>query len=172
MAYRPHPYVTIPPGAAPAANSSPSVHETTLSPINLWADRRRSYTPYTPTASSSYPGQRISLDVPGRPPSRASSAYEEPTRIAFPEPQLYRSSSQRSIHRFHGSAYNHRGTKSESIFTPSSLLPSTQYSVHTGESRPPSFENTPEVSSFSTRKQLDSSLWAGQASGPGIISNV
>ncbi len=142
MAYRPHPYVTIPPGAAPAANSSPSVHETAFSPINLWADRRRSYTPYTPTASSSYPGQRISLDIP----SRASSAYEEPTRIAFPEPQLYRSSSQRSTYRSNGSAYTHRSTRSESILSPDSLLTPTQYSVHTGESRPPSFENTPEVS--------------------------
>lgn len=148
MAYRPHPYVTIPPGATPAANSSPSVHETTLSPINLWADRRRSYAPYTPPASSSYPGQRISLDVPGRPPSRASSAYEEPTRITFPEPQLYRSSSQRSIRRFQGSSYIHRGTKSESILTPGNLLSPAQYSVHSGESRPPSFENTPEVSPF------------------------
>lgn len=148
MASRPHPYVTIPPGAASAVNSSPSVHETALSPINLWQDRRRSYIPYTPTASSSYPGQRISLDVPGRPPSRASSAYEEPTRIAFPEPQLYRSSSQRSTYRSNGSAYTHRSTRSESVLSPDSLLTPTQHSVHTGESRPPSFENTPEVCPF------------------------
>ncbi|KAI1797140.1 hypothetical protein LXA43DRAFT_982888 [Ganoderma leucocontextum] len=144
MAHRPHPYVTIPPGAASAANSSPSVHETALSPINLWADRRRSYTPYTPTASSSYPGQRISLDVPGRPPSRASSAYEEPTRISFPEPQLYRSSSQRSTYRSSGPPYTHRSTRSESVLSSDSLITPTQYSVQTGESRPPSFENTPE----------------------------
>ncbi|KAI0367745.1 hypothetical protein BV20DRAFT_1045369 [Pilatotrama ljubarskyi] len=106
MAQRPHPFITIPPGAAPPANPSPSAHDPPLSPINLWADRR--HTAYTPTSSSS-PHPRISLDVPTRPPSRAASAYDsEATRISFPEPQLYRSSSQR------------------------------------GESRPPSFENTPE----------------------------
>lgn len=170
MAHRSRPYVhvSIPPGAAPPSNPSPSVHELPVSPINLWADRRHPiYTPYPPGTPTSVGttqyGGRMSLDVPGRPPSRAASAYEvETTRIAFPEPQLYRSSSQRSTQRPHAA---HRSTRSESIaLSPDSLLTPTPsrfsyseqssygggsrpHSMHSysDESRPPSIQNTPEV---------------------------
>ena len=165
MAHRPCPHVTIPPGAAPPSNPSPSARDPPLSPINLWADRRRSsHTPYTPTASSSYLSQRISLDVPGRPPSRAASAYEGDTsRISIPEPQLFRSSSQRSTYRSNGPAHTHRSTRSESVLTPDSLLtPTTTYagSFHSsGDSGPPSFENTPEVRSLRDMRRGRSEAW-------------
>ncbi|KAI0661715.1 hypothetical protein C8Q70DRAFT_673507 [Cubamyces menziesii] len=155
MAQRTRPHVTIPLGAAPPTNPSPSAHDPPLSPINLWADRRQTaYTPatYTPSytpSSSTPPNPRISLDVPARPPSRASSAYEsETTRISFPEPQLYRSSSQRSSRSSYRpassiAALTHRTSRSESLLSPESIITPTQLS--NGESRPPSFENTPET---------------------------
>lgn len=160
MAYRQRPHVYIPAGAAPPANPSPAAHEQPVSPINLWADRRYpQYSPYTPstsiTVNAAYHGPRISLDVPGRPPSRASSAYEMDTsRMSFPEPQLYRSSSQRSIHRF----ANHRSTRSESVLSPDSMVTSaslltptpsrfsfSEGSSYSGGSRPSSIQGTPEV---------------------------
>lgn len=155
MAHRPlRPFLTIPPGAAPPSNPSPSAHDPPLSPINLWADRRHPiHTPYTPAspynASSSLSANRITLDVPARPASRAASAYEvDSSHMTFPEPQLYRSSSQRSTYRPSSINYAHRSTRSESVLSPDSLLTPTptQYSISvSGESRPPSFENTPEV---------------------------
>ncbi|KAI0649128.1 hypothetical protein C8Q79DRAFT_904017 [Trametes meyenii] len=155
MAHRPHPYVTIPHGAAPPANPSPSAHDPPLSPINLWADRRHNaYTP--PSSGSTQP--RISLDVPARPPSRATSAYEsETSHISFPEPQLYRSSSQRSSRSSHRPsssviALSHRSSRSDSLLSPDSLLTPTQ--LERGESRPLSFVGTPE----STARELSSEL--------------
>ncbi|KAI0359880.1 hypothetical protein OH77DRAFT_1419213 [Trametes cingulata] len=155
MARRPQPFISIPPGAAPPANPSPSAHDPPLSPINLWADRR--HNAYTPTSSTSS-NPRISLDVPSRPPSRAASAYEsEATRISFPEPQLYRSSSQRSARSSYRPsssvlALSHRTSRSESLLSPDGLITPTQ--TANGESRPPSFENTPE----STVRDLSSEL--------------
>ncbi|KAI8980170.1 hypothetical protein BD414DRAFT_493849 [Trametes punicea] len=158
MAQRHRPHISIPPGAAPPANPSPSAHDPPLSPVNLWADRR--YPDYTPvSATSSAP--RISLDVPARAPSRPSSAYEsETTRISFPEPQLYRSSSQRSSRSSRSSyrptssiaGFTHRSSRSDSLLSPDSLLTATQ--LASGESRPPSFENTPET----TVRDLSSEL--------------
>ncbi|OBZ72615.1 hypothetical protein A0H81_07939 [Grifola frondosa] len=112
-------------------------------PLNLWADRRHSaYT--APAPDTSYP--RISLDVPSRPPSRATSAYEaETSHITFPEPQLqlHRSSSQRSSYRPSSSVtLGHRSTRSDLVLSPSTLTAPT---IPTGESRPPSFESTPEL---------------------------
>ncbi|RDX57314.1 hypothetical protein OH76DRAFT_1476727 [Lentinus brumalis] len=151
MAHRSRPHVTIPAGAAPPLNPSPSAHDQSLSPINLWADRRNPvYTVHTPSSpsllSSSHPGPRISLDVPGRPPSRAASAYEyETSRLSFPEPQLHRSSSQRTPYRSTSTNFTHRTSRSESVLTPDGLLTPTQYSISGESSRPPSFfENTPE----------------------------
>ncbi len=157
MAHRSRPHVTIPAGAAPPSNPSPSAHDQSLSPINLWADRRNPvYTVHTPSSpsllSSSHPGPRISLDVPGRPPSRAASAYEyETSRLSFPEPQLHRSSSQRTPYRSTSTNFTHRTSRSESVLTPDGLLTPTQYSISGESSRPPSFiENTPEVCSSTT----------------------
>lgn len=155
MAHRPRPHVAIPPGAAPPSNPSPSAYDQPVSPINLWSDRRRPvYTPYTATPPASvyatHNNHRISLDVPDRPPSRASSAYEaETTYMPFPEPQLYRSSSQRSTQRPHNV---HRSTRSDSLLSPDSLLTPTPTrfsysgaSSYSGDSRPPSIQDTPEV---------------------------
>ncbi|KAI0635913.1 hypothetical protein C8Q77DRAFT_1100369 [Trametes polyzona] len=146
MAHRPHPYITIPPGAAPPANPSPSARDPPLSPVNLWADRR--HYAHTPSSSNNS-GSRISLDVPARPPSRASSAYEtETSRLSFPESQLHRSSSQRSSRSSHRPTssvlgLSHRTSRSESLLSPDSLATPTQ--IGDGESRPPSFESTPET---------------------------
>ncbi|KAI0749365.1 hypothetical protein C8Q80DRAFT_1100784 [Daedaleopsis nitida] len=77
--------------------------------------------------------------------------------MAFPEPQLYRSSSQRSQrspYRATSTNFSHRTTRSESILTPDSLLTPTQFSISGESSRPPSFENTPE----STIRDLSSEL--------------
>ncbi|KAI0775224.1 hypothetical protein BD413DRAFT_534078 [Trametes elegans] len=134
MAQRIYPHITIPPGAAPPSNPSPSAHDPPLSPVNLWADRR--HQAHTPTSSTSS-NPRISLDVPARPPSRASSAYEtETTRMSFPEPSLYRSSSQRSSRSSHRPtssviALSHRSSRSDSLLTPDSLAtpPNSQSTV-------------------------------------------
>ena len=182
MAHRPRPYVTIPPGAAPPSNPSPSAHDPPLSPINLWADRRHPvYTPHTPSSpailSLSHPAPRISLDVPARPPSRASSAYEyESMRMSFPEPQLYRSSSQRSIYRSPRSPstnYTHRTSRSESVLSQDSLLTPTQYSISGGSSRPPSFVNTPEVcKSTASASHVDQPLRLSRRSRIFLLSSL
>ncbi|KAL7279187.1 hypothetical protein ACG7TL_007027 [Trametes sanguinea] len=193
MAQRPHPHITIPPGAAPPANPSPSARDPPLSPVNLWADRRPlSFTPSSATARTSrisldaspqassrlssvydsehsylsFPEQdrrpysftpssatartsRISLDAVTQPSSRPASAYEpEQSHLSFPESQLYRSSSQRSSRSSHRPPSNiiglsHRSSRSDSLLSPDSLLTPTHFA--SGESRPPSFESTPET---------------------------
>ncbi|CDO75557.1 hypothetical protein BN946_scf184883.g19 [Trametes cinnabarina] len=139
-----HPPPARPP--SPPKPPPPSARDPPLSPVNLWADRRPfSFTPSSATARSS----RISLDATSQPSSRPSSAYEpEQPRLAFPEPQLYRSSSQRSSRSSYrppssiiGST--HRSSRSDSLLSPDSLITPTQYA--NGESRPPSFESTPET---------------------------
>lgn len=143
MARRPHPYITIPPGAAPPSNPSPSARDPPLSPVNLWADRR--YHAYTPSSASNstYSTSRISLDVSTQPTSRPASVYEaETSRLSFPEPQLYRSSSQRSSRSSYRPSssvmgMSHRSTRSDSVLSPESLVTPTQ--MARGESRPPLF---------------------------------
>ncbi|KAI9060664.1 hypothetical protein FKP32DRAFT_1613628 [Trametes sanguinea] len=114
MARRPHPQISIPPGAAPPANPSPSARDPPLSPVNLWADRRPfSFTPTSATARTS----RISLDASTAASSRPPSAYEpEQSHLSFPE------SDGRPV-----------------SFTPSSVR------TRASQSRPPSFESTPET---------------------------
>jgi RHO1 GDP-GTP exchange protein 1/2 len=65
------------------------------------------------TAYASYYGNGDSLDLPPRPRSRTRSVFEPPTEyLAFPEPQIYRSSSQRvSPTPYHPL---HRNSKSDS----------------------------------------------------------
>ncbi|PIL35597.1 hypothetical protein GSI_02325 [Ganoderma sinense ZZ0214-1] len=109
MAYRPHPYVAIPPGAAPASSSSPS--PTLKYPLYSNCEF---FLPWT-------------TDFSRCPRPSAQQGFK-------------------SIYRSNGPIYAHRSTRSESILTPDNLPTPTQYSVHTGESRPPSFENTPEFS--------------------------
>ncbi|KAH9949942.1 hypothetical protein B0H21DRAFT_725350 [Amylocystis lapponica] len=144
MAHRPHPHVSIPPGAAPPVNTSPRSSWSSYmfqspapqDPLNIWADQR-SATIYTSPPASEAPN--ISLDLPSRPPSRATSVYHpDATTFTFPEPQLYRSASQRSTLRPNPSP-THRNTKSELDVSPGILR---------GESRPPSFvstESSPDV---------------------------
>lgn len=143
MAPRPHPHVAIPPGAAPPTNPSPT---------SAWSSYLLQPPPHDPSTSSiysdsgysgygyTYPSSlspRISLDAPSRPASRASSYTEQdPDRIRFPEPQLYRSSSQRASLR-PVPPIAHRATRSELTVSP------TQRSV----SRPPSFVSTSSTSS-------------------------
>ncbi|KZT73684.1 hypothetical protein DAEQUDRAFT_808316 [Daedalea quercina L-15889] len=145
MARRPHPHVAIPSGAAPPTNPSPtsawssyllqppSSHDPSSS--SIYSDS--SYSGYGyPQSSPRAP--RISLDAPSRPASRASSFTEQDAnRIKFPEPQLYRSSSQRASLRPSPSVA-HRATRSELTVSP------TQRS---GSSRPPSFISTSSTSS-------------------------
>ncbi|TFY60446.1 hypothetical protein EVJ58_g5139 [Rhodofomes roseus] len=130
MARRPHPHVAIPPGAAPPTNPSPtspwssyllqsSTHDPSTS--SIYTDSGYSgYSGYTPSQISPL-APRISLDAPSRPASRASSYTEqEAGRIRFPEPQLYRSSSQRASLR-PGPSLAHRATRSELTFAPTEL---------------------------------------------------
>lgn len=147
MASRAHPHITIPPGAASSSNPSPTASWSAYDfespsadgPVNIWADN---YYPKRSGPNNTLPDNfpRISLHVPSRPPSRAASAYEQETgRISFPEPQLYRSSSQRASARPSPTSV-HRPTKSE--LTISGTLSDR-------ESRPPSrvesVNSSPEV---------------------------
>lgn len=136
MAHRTHPHVSIPPGAAPPVIPSPRSSWSSGSHLfqspeppdspNIWADHH-STTTFSPLAPD------ISFDVPSRPPSRATSFYQpESATLAFPEPQLHRSSSNRSTLR-PSVPSTHRSTKSELA---------VGSSVFHGESRPPSFVST------------------------------
>lgn len=151
MAPRPHPHVAIPLSATPPSDPSPT---------SAWS----SYllhppSPHDPSAASSYSdseyseypypqgsplGPRISLDAPSRPTSRASFTGQDNDRIRFPEPQFYRSSSQRSALRPSPSV-THRATRSELTFSPT---------VRPGSSRPPSFVSTSSTSSPEVRHML------------------
>lgn len=135
MPNRPHPHVAIPPGDSPSDPSSSSSWSSQLyrSPPqdsrDVWSEYDSAR--YSPAASSSIP--HISLEDSSHPSSRAASYYEHDSgHIAFPEPQLYRSVSQRSSLRPSPTGV-HRATRSE-------LTVGTLH--HTGESRPPSFIST------------------------------
>ncbi|EMD33527.1 hypothetical protein CERSUDRAFT_87363 [Gelatoporia subvermispora B] len=143
VARHPRPHVAIPPGAAPPTNPSPSASFSSLTPeddpLNLWTGDASS-TYYEPSTSSNQP--RISLDAGSRPVSRPASAYEEasPGRLSFPQPHIFRSSSQRASAR-PSPTVAHRSIKSETTLSPYSLGGYSQ-----GESRPPStFESSPEL---------------------------
>ena len=113
---RPHPYVNtgaIPPGARRPANPSPAEayapYAFELSPPGDTWDYEAS-APYT--ARPSYYGNGNGLDIPPRPRSRTRSVFEPPTEyLAFPEPQIYRSSSQRVSPTSHRPI--HRSSKSD-----------------------------------------------------------
>ncbi|OCH94369.1 hypothetical protein OBBRIDRAFT_141319 [Obba rivulosa] len=143
VARHPRPHVAIPPGAAPPTNPSPSPSLSSLppddDPLNLWTDSGSSIY-YEPSMSPNHP--RISLDASSRPSSRPASAYENnsPGHLAFPQPQLFRSSSQRGSARPPPSI-SHRSIKSETT-----LSPYAHGGYSQGESRPPStFESSPEL---------------------------
>ncbi|KIJ14322.1 hypothetical protein PAXINDRAFT_163479 [Paxillus involutus ATCC 200175] len=111
--YRPHPYVAIPPGARQLVN-----------PNTLTAD---AYSPYAFELSSASDGHLNPWDATptamrptsrlGVPPlsrSRTRSVLQSvPPTIAFPEPELYRSASQRSAVQ----PTYHRSSKSDSGHT-------------------------------------------------------
>ncbi len=151
MARRPHPHISIPPGAAPPAPPSPSrpasdwdflVTPADRDPLNLWNDEHRnsSYTPASPETSRS---QLAFPDFPARPASRAASFYEAGSpRYAFPEPQLSRTPTRTSLRPSASHQHlGHRSTQSESFLV-------ARPNVNRGESRPPSYVSTassPEV---------------------------
>ena len=155
MARKPHPHVDIPFGAAPPTNPSPTSAWSTylLHPpsshdppaASIYTDSGYSeYSEYGYPQSSSL-GPRISLDVPSRPTSRASSyTPQDNDRIRFPEPQLYRSSSQRATLR-PGPSVTHRATRSELTVSPT---------LRSSSSRPPSFVSTSSTSSPEVRHTL------------------
>lgn len=148
----PYPHITIPPGAAPPASSSPKTSSdwdfriADQDNLNLWNDdyRNATYTPLSPDTSRPH----INFPIQGsssRPASRASSVRETGSpRIAFPEPHPFRASLRpSSSHSFLG----HRSTKSETN------VPTARPSPNRGESRPPSFistESSPEVGQLSS----------------------
>ncbi|KAI0752263.1 hypothetical protein BC629DRAFT_1297111 [Irpex lacteus] len=142
----PQPHITIPPGAAPPAKSSPNTASDWEFPVsahdnlNLWHDDYRDTT-YTPDSPDTTTRPHINFPVASgssRPASRASSVHESSPRIAFPEPHPFRASLRPSSSH---SILRHRSTKSETnILTGRS-------STNRGESRPPSFistESSPE----------------------------
>ncbi|CCM01400.1 uncharacterized protein FIBRA_03451 [Fibroporia radiculosa] len=146
---RPHPHLQIPPGAAPPTEPSPTSSWSSYlykSPpynvSNIWSDRASNK--YSSSASSIAP--RISINEHSRPPSRASSSYEQDTgHLVFPEPQLYRSVSQNPSPRPYPTQA-HRATRSELTVSP----------IHaTGESRPPSFISTGSSPDLSSRELSD-----------------
>ncbi|KDQ59244.1 hypothetical protein JAAARDRAFT_192767 [Jaapia argillacea MUCL 33604] len=111
---RPNPRLNIPPGARPPVSPSPASAWTPYAfelagPSNQnagpgaypWIDGQSPLSPSTP---------RSKLAPPARPRSRAASAYEpESAQMAFPEPQVYRSTSQRS----NAPPPRHRASKSD-----------------------------------------------------------
>ncbi|KAI0091299.1 hypothetical protein BDY19DRAFT_1033671 [Irpex rosettiformis] len=137
----PQPHITIPPGAAPPATSSPKTSAdwdfriSDHDHLNLWHDdyRDAAYTPQSPdinfpiTSSSS------------RPSSRPSSVHETSgSRIQFPEPHPFRASLRPAVSQ---SFLRHRSTKSDTNVSVA------RSSANRGESRPPSFistESSPE----------------------------
>ncbi|THH20762.1 hypothetical protein EW146_g670 [Bondarzewia mesenterica] len=115
---RPHPHVNIPQGAlppiivSPARGSTPYQFESngeTHGPSNSY---NHFYAfPQASSHSTSHPNS-ANLNVPTRP--RATSSYEPDSAvIAFPEPQLHRSSSQ--LINGHEPRPTHRTSKSEVV---------------------------------------------------------
>ncbi|KAH8099970.1 hypothetical protein BXZ70DRAFT_1024921 [Cristinia sonorae] len=172
-ASRPHPSLAIPPGAAPPSNPSPVadgwdflVTPPERDPLGLWSDHHRQ-SPYTPTApaTSSTP-HNLDFPIPdlsfsSRPPSRATSAYESgPSHRHYEEPQLHRSTSQRTSVRPSTTARyaHHRSTKSEITLTPTLVDPSSS------SSRPPSYiggssaESSPELTPTSLPDDVSKTL--------------
>ena len=155
MSKRPHPHISIPPGAAPSSNTSfvpnddwnflitPADKDT----LNVWHDdhRHSTFTPLSSGTAKPYPAYPApSTSSSSRPPSRASSVHEAGSpRLAFPEPHPFngpsRSSLRSSVSHWR---LGHRSSKSETHLHPTP-------SVNRGESRPPSFISTesssPEV---------------------------
>ncbi|KIM84853.1 hypothetical protein PILCRDRAFT_817654 [Piloderma croceum F 1598] len=118
---RPHPYVytgPISPDERPPFGPSP-VHAYT--PYAFEVDPSGGYHMANPwdndttepnTAHPSHFSNSSDLDMPARPRSRTRSVFEQPTEyLAFPEPQLYRSSSQRVTSTVHHPL--HRNSKSD-----------------------------------------------------------
>ncbi|KAH7911069.1 hypothetical protein BJ138DRAFT_1113504 [Hygrophoropsis aurantiaca] len=110
--HRPHPHLAIPPGARPLPAVDPNPMESYTpyafelnSPAGNLAD------PWETTPTANHPSAR--LGVP-RSRSRTRSAYEAvaPATIPFPEPEIYRSSSQRST--LNPQLARHRTSKSDS----------------------------------------------------------
>ncbi|KAI0784605.1 hypothetical protein C8Q75DRAFT_779589 [Abortiporus biennis] len=163
MASRPHPHISIPPGATQPIQPSPVTDSwnflvtppETRDPLHLWNDSNR----HSSFASSSFTSSNVSdpsfpePELSSRPSSRASSAFES-ANYAFPEPQIYRSTSQRSLLRPSPStrSIGHRSTRSD-------LLLSASPQTARGESRPPSFigssdESSPELSATELSDEL------------------
>ena len=98
---RPYPYVntgTISPNPRPY-NPSPIETYTPYAfevDPNGYMENPWDYDSSPATAHPSYYGNGDGLDIPPRPRSRTHSVFEQPTEfVTFPEPQIYRSSSQR-----------------------------------------------------------------------------
>ncbi|KAF9223416.1 hypothetical protein BS17DRAFT_705412 [Gyrodon lividus] len=108
--HRPYPHVAIPPGARPLLNPNTSTAEV-YSPyaFELGSASDGLLNPWDATPTARRPTSR--LDVPPRSRSRTRSALEAvPPTIAFPEPEIYRSASQRSTVHPH----YHRSSRSDS----------------------------------------------------------
>lgn len=147
---RPHPHINIPPGARPPVN--PSVEAYTP---YAFEDLPPGFIPNpwdmnTPSSSSAYSPRynpyTDSFDSPSRPHSRTRSAFEPPSEyLAFPEPSIYRTSSQRVIP---SSPYHplHRNSKSDAHI--SSPIGPSDYSPPTpvrGGSPASSYQSPEEV---------------------------
>ncbi|KIJ62800.1 hypothetical protein HYDPIDRAFT_29949 [Hydnomerulius pinastri MD-312] len=142
--HRPHPHVAIPPGARPAVNpssSSAEVYSPYAFELASASDILLNQWDATPTVR--YPTNR--LGVPPRSRSRTRSAYEPvPPTIAFPEPEIYRSASQRST------VYPnyHRSSRSDSGHPSGHSSGPPEYEVGNNETPPYSPATPGSASSF------------------------
>jgi RHO1 GDP-GTP exchange protein 1/2 len=131
---RPHPHVNtgpLPPGARQPVNPSPieayAPYAFEVDPpvgymANPWDSDDSALNTAHPSHYGNDPshyGNGVELDLPPRSRSRTRSVFEQPTEyLAFPEPQIYRSSSQRvtpSSQRLSPSPHRplHRNSKSD-----------------------------------------------------------
>jgi len=153
---RPHPHVYTGPispngrspfDPSPADTYTPYAFEVDLPGgymVNPWEDD----TTAPNTAHPSDFGNGIGLDMPARPRSRTRSVFEQPTEyLAFPEPQIYRSSSQRVT----STSYHplHRNSKSDT----GPLIP-----VETGDIPFPSPRGASPASSYYPNDEVCSLL--------------
>ncbi|KZT00783.1 uncharacterized protein LAESUDRAFT_687612 [Laetiporus sulphureus 93-53] len=146
MHRRPHPHIDVTPSAVPPVNSSPDsswLNYLSSTPGNpAWADNsQRGHSPLP----------RISLDVPSRPTSRASSSPGQDVPRPHVDSSLYRSTSQRGSSSLRPlTTTAHRATKSDLMV----------HSVHhDGESRPLSFvsiTSSPSISASELSDELSS----------------
>ncbi|KAH7930131.1 hypothetical protein BV22DRAFT_1028615 [Leucogyrophana mollusca] len=156
--HRPHPHVAIPAGARPPIDPSPAAHATSEahapyafefnSPAGNLAD------PWETTPTATHPSAR--LGVPLRSRSRTRSAYESaaPTTMPFPEPEIYRSSSQRSTLNPHSP--RHRISRSDVGHSQRSLdgeTPSSSSAPYTPDSA-----SSTSSAYFPTTNDLDPQL--------------